>query len=366
MDYMNPGSGLPEQGQRVEQLGFWPGVNQGLGQQIMAPVRDNANAMRDLELQKARANFAEEQAPAAIAGRQQAIVAKMATDTGTIATQPSLTADQVAGHEAHLKLIPAENKAAIEAASQAYNKSRGTPQQAVYDGLSDMAPEINSAPPGMKPILWMSKIAELQHLYPDSEIPEDMKQWSPENETQIQHNYMGRVHSVADTQKKEESRAAKESAITVEEMRAKASLDAARIHAGGMIGAANVRATIEKPKNMSQTQAEYTRRLAKDPNDAEAKNGMQSIVSEKLAKDPVYSNLAGMYSLKVSTGDTAGATKLKTAMDNVESQFNQRHGLGGPTTPTSDPRSDAMSAISRGADKGAVAQRYKQMTGKDL
>src|ERR1035437_3990938 len=120
MDYMNPGSGLPEQGQRVEQLGFWPGVNQGLGQQIMAPVRDNANAMRDLELQKARANFAEEQAPAAIAGRQQAIVAKMATDTGTIATQPSLTADHVAAYEAHLKLIPAENKAAIEAASQAY------------------------------------------------------------------------------------------------------------------------------------------------------------------------------------------------------------------------------------------------------
>lgn len=236
-DYMNATAGLPEQGQRVDQMGFWPGVNQGLTQQIAAPVRRNALEQADLALQSARAKFSEEQDPAAIAGRKQAIASKMATDTATIAEQPSKTKYNIDKAISMHKMLPMEEQGRLQELKQKLESSEGTAAAKVFNELADSAQQLEKVPEQMRPAAYEQLISKVKSQNPGQKIPDRFATYNPQGVRDLQLGFMARVESVGQRQKMDEKRLEEQAKKDMEAARDASHLEGVKYTANASSGA---------------------------------------------------------------------------------------------------------------------------------
>ena len=376
-DYFNPASGLTDPSTFASQPGggFWAGATQGMNQATMQPFRDNALSQQDLALKDAQMKFQEASSPAAVAGRQQAIAAKMATDTGTVQTQPSLTASQIAEHESHIRQLPAEEQAAIAKNAEISRQLKGKPQQELFDAAANMSVELAQVPGPMKEAYYQSKLQEFQQTHPDTKIPDSYKQLTPQLERQMQLAHMGQIHNVVTEQK-----------LAEQELKNKGGLAEAQAHAGGTVAAARI--------NESGAMAREKLRIDSDFRNSNPGQAQQADM--KLLDSPArvesYAKANGFKSSEEAKTAIQGRIDArtqdmnqKTALELAKIRANNsimpgspdqgrtagdlyREELGklGGNKVGADPRSDAQAAIAKGAPRDAVAARYKQVTGKDL
>ena len=351
MDYNSPAAGMTPASTFAQMpgAGFWTGYTQGQDTTQMAPFRANDLATQQLALQKAQMQMGEFQSPTAVAARQSALQAQTAQNQGTVAQQPSLNAQQIAAHEAFVAQQPSATQLKIAQNANQYNAVKGSDAQGVYDGIASIATSIHDAPDAMKPALWDQQMQIIKATHPNTPIPPGMDQWTPENEQQAQNMFTGKIHSIAEQQKLEELRQQGMNQYNAAALRANATLGAGQARAGATIQAsenmANSRAM--KPETQAEQVARYRTALAQGPSNpsyAEAQEGMKSVVSAQIQKDPQIAANATARSLAMMTGkDTTALDKADAA---IKDRIYSEHGIkpdgttqGGVITPKVAPTS---------------------------
>ena len=248
-DYFNPSSGLPDPNtyERMPGGGFWTGKTAADNQLALAPFRQNALSQQDLALQEAKAKFGEWSDPNAVAGRQQSIAAKMATDTGTVQEQPSKTQYNIDKALSLHRMLPMEEQNRLQELKKKLTDSEGTASAKVFNELADSAQQLEKIPPAMREPAYNQMMEKVKAENPGQKIPNRFLTYSPEGVRDLQLGFMARVESVGDQQKKSEQ-AAKDAAETARNRETIAGhIKSSGIAAGATIKSAQIRADIEKP-----------------------------------------------------------------------------------------------------------------------
>lgn len=377
-DYFNPGSGLPDQNQNpMISGGFAGGWNQGQTQQIMQPFRQNARDQQELALEEARAKFAEWSDPASVATRKSEIKTKGEEARARQKVLPSETKWKIAEHNSWFKQQPYEEQLNIQNYTNKYNEAKGKPQRDLMDTLADIAPELDKVPTQMKPAAWESAVRRAQEKHPGVKIDPKYYQYTPELESDIQRMFKARVHSYAEEQKLVAQREKDAADMEREKVKVSGQSAVAGIHEGGAMAREKLRVESDN-RNTNPGQAdERDKAILRNPNRLAAYAKVAGYSSVEEAKAAIEGNIAGRKEDRLYKIAADGA-KARIANSIMPGSLDKGRTYGDilneelatltskKPSGTDQHKQDAQAAIAKGADPKAVAQRYKQLTGKDL
>ena len=186
MEYENPFSGLPNPAAFQDADIHTRAFMQGDRQRLMQPFMDMAQQRQQMEMKKKQMEMGEFASPEAIRARM----------TGLTKTADTNTFD-AAKARADYERLPQEQKLKIAELSNKINDETMKPHRQLFEQMGMMADRIEAAPEQHRPILFQQELDRWQKLNPNSKIPDNLRQYSPQAMQELNSIRYALVHTPA-------------------------------------------------------------------------------------------------------------------------------------------------------------------------